>query len=84
MDTPWGDLPVSDAHVHFFSHRFFSILAEQKQAPVESLGPLLGWNLPPPDPVLPRSLVRMVRLAAPLSTKPSTGVSNGLGFRNPK
>ena len=50
MQTPWGDLPVSDSHVHFFSHRFFAALAEQKQAPVESLGPVLGWQLPAEDP----------------------------------
>jgi hypothetical protein len=50
MDTPWGALSVSDAHVHFFSHRFFATLAEQKKAPVESLGPVLGWQLPAEDP----------------------------------
>src|SRR6202051_3218145 len=26
--SPWGPLVVADAHVHFFSHRFFEILAE--------------------------------------------------------
>ncbi len=26
MQTPWGDIPVSDTHVHFFSRRFFQIL----------------------------------------------------------
>jgi predicted TIM-barrel fold metal-dependent hydrolase len=51
MDTPWGQLPVADAHVHFFSHRFFSLLAAQKGAPVEALEPLLGWTLPERDPV---------------------------------
>jgi uncharacterized protein len=51
METPWGALPVSDAHVHFFSHRFFSTLADQKKAPVASLGPLLGWHLPAEDPL---------------------------------
>jgi uncharacterized protein len=45
-ETPWGALAVSDAHVHFFSHRFFAALAGQKNAAVESLGPLLGWQLP--------------------------------------
>src|SRR6266849_6448179 len=50
METPWGPLTVSDSHVHFFSHRFFSALAEQKRAAVDSLGPLLGWHLPDPDP----------------------------------
>lgn len=50
METPWGALPVSDAHLHLFSHRFFSSLAEQKKVPVESLEPLLGWQLPAQDP----------------------------------
>jgi uncharacterized protein len=50
METPWGALAVSDAHVHFFSHRFFTALAEQKQVPVDSLAPMLGWQLPNEDP----------------------------------
>lgn len=50
METPWGELPVSDAHVHFFSHRFFAALAEQKGSSVEALAPLLGWRLPEEDP----------------------------------
>ena len=32
IDTPWGQLTVSDAHVHFFSHRFFAALIAQKNA----------------------------------------------------
>ena len=51
IQTPWGPLPVADAHVHFFSHRFFAALAEQKGATVGDLGPLLNWQLPPEDPV---------------------------------
>jgi uncharacterized protein len=50
IDTPWGRLPVADAHVHFFSHRFFAALAEQKGLPAGDLGPLLNWQLPPQDP----------------------------------
>jgi predicted TIM-barrel fold metal-dependent hydrolase len=50
METPWGALPVSDAHIHFFSHRFFSALADQKKAPVTTLEPLLGWQMPGEDP----------------------------------
>ena len=50
MQTPWGALPVSDAHIHFFSHRFFAGLAEQKKAPLETLPPLLGWSLPEENP----------------------------------
>jgi uncharacterized protein len=50
METPWGALAISDAHVHFFSYRFFATLAEQKKAPVDSLAPVLGWQLPSEDP----------------------------------
>jgi len=50
IDTPWGLLPVADAHVHFFSHRFFAALAEQKGVAVDQLAPLLNWKLPAEDP----------------------------------
>jgi predicted TIM-barrel fold metal-dependent hydrolase len=50
MDTPWGDLAVADAHVHFFSHRFFASLAEQKKATLDSMQTSLGWQLPGEDP----------------------------------
>jgi uncharacterized protein len=52
--TPWGDLPVSDAHVHFFSHRFFSLLASQKGAEetAESVCKLIGCEAPPVDPAI--------------------------------
>ena len=50
MESPWGDLPVADAHVHFFSHHFFETLAGQVAAQLESLGPALGWQLPAEDP----------------------------------
>jgi len=50
MDTPWGPLPVSDAHIHFFSHRFFNSLAQQRQVSIESLQSLLNWRIPPEDP----------------------------------
>jgi predicted TIM-barrel fold metal-dependent hydrolase len=51
-ETDWGPLNVSDAHVHFFSHRFFVALAEQKKATVDSLAPALGWHLPEENPEL--------------------------------
>lgn len=51
MLTPWGDLPVADAHVHFFSHRFFTLLAQQKQCDLGSLYGILGWERPAEDPV---------------------------------
>ena len=45
--TPWGDLAVADAHVHFFSHRFYAALAAQKGAAgAEAIGPLLDWEIP--------------------------------------
>src|SRR5215831_574916 len=51
MQTPWGDLPVSDAHVHFFSHRFFQSVASRPQD-VPALQAKLGWHLPPVDPAV--------------------------------
>lgn len=44
MQTPWGDLPVSDAHCHFFSHTFFASLG----AP-EEIAKTLQLELPPED-----------------------------------
>ena len=89
IQTPWGELTVSDAHVHFFSHRFFATLLAQKLAQhvadvnaanvnaahknaayenvtpknspnketneelsVDSLAPLLNWQMPPESPAL--------------------------------
>jgi predicted TIM-barrel fold metal-dependent hydrolase len=49
MDSPWGDLPVSDAHIHFFSHQFFTALADQKKTPLDSIQKSLGWQLPAED-----------------------------------
>jgi predicted TIM-barrel fold metal-dependent hydrolase len=46
MQTQWGEIPVSDAHVHFFSPAFFSSLAAQSGRPVEELAGILGWRLP--------------------------------------
>src|ERR1700761_5616436 len=49
--TPWGDLPITDAHVHFFSHRFYTALANQKKAEnAEALALLLDWQIPPAEP----------------------------------
>jgi uncharacterized protein len=50
MHTDWGDMHVSDAHVHFFSHEFFAALAAQRKSSVEDLQPILDWQLPPADP----------------------------------
>jgi predicted TIM-barrel fold metal-dependent hydrolase len=42
--TPWGDLNVADAHVHFFSPAFWQSLADQKKS--ADAGALLGWEIP--------------------------------------
>jgi predicted TIM-barrel fold metal-dependent hydrolase len=46
--SPWGSpIPIADAHVHFFSHRFFELLAAQKPGlTFESL----NWTMPPERP----------------------------------
>ncbi len=47
INTPWGEIEVADAHVHFFSPAFFHSLAEQKGAnQVNDVGSLLGWEVP--------------------------------------
>lgn len=50
MESPWGPIPVSDAHAHFFSRKFFSVLAAQKNTSPDQLENLLGWRIPPDDP----------------------------------
>ena len=50
MNSPWGELPVADAHVHFFSHRFFVALADQKKASLDSIRTTLGFELPDENP----------------------------------
>ena len=50
-ESPWGALSVADAHVHFFSHRFFTALAAQKPGlSLDSIASQLGVHLPPDDP----------------------------------
>lgn len=45
--TPWGEVPVSDAHIHFFSRDFYWGLARQKKLQtVDELHALLGWDIP--------------------------------------
>jgi predicted TIM-barrel fold metal-dependent hydrolase len=48
MQTPWGDIEVSDSHVHFFSPVFFEALAEQKgnHTRAADIGQMLGWQVP--------------------------------------
>ena len=50
-ESPWGPLPVADAHVHFFSRRFFELLGEQKAGlTVAAMERTLGWRIPPEPP----------------------------------
>ncbi len=46
--SPWGSpVVIADAHVHFFSHRFFELLTAQKPGlTLESL----HWQMPPERP----------------------------------
>lgn len=49
--SPWGPLRVADAHVHFFSHRFFAGLVAQKTGlTLDAARETLGWELPAPEP----------------------------------
>ena len=50
MLTPWGDVAVADAHVHFFSRRFFAAMGSQCGKSAEETARALGWVLPPEDP----------------------------------
>lgn len=57
MQTPFGEIPVIDAHAHFFSHRFFATLAKElPDSPAEAdrtatLRTRLPWEFPESDPV---------------------------------
>lgn len=46
MKTQWGEIPVHDAHLHFFSHSFFAALAAQRGTPDESIAETVGWDAP--------------------------------------
>jgi predicted TIM-barrel fold metal-dependent hydrolase len=50
MQTPWGDFPLLDAHVHFFSRRFFEALGAQAGRTAAQVAMSTGWDLPPEDP----------------------------------
>jgi predicted TIM-barrel fold metal-dependent hydrolase len=49
MKTSWGECAVADAHIHFFSRRFFETLAVQSGKNIDSVADILGWELPPAD-----------------------------------
>jgi uncharacterized protein len=51
MQTPWGDFAVADAHVHFFSRKFFAALGSQCGKTAEQVAEAAGWVLPAEDPV---------------------------------
>jgi predicted TIM-barrel fold metal-dependent hydrolase len=57
MNTPFGRVDVFDAHIHFFSHRFFELLASQSASlreapdPVGAIAERAGLVVPPADPV---------------------------------
>ena len=53
MQTRWGECAAVDAHIHFFSRRFFEVLASQAGKSVETVAAELGWELPPADPAVP-------------------------------
>ena len=55
MNTPWGDVAVADAHVHFLSHAFFDTLAAQKGAAIGEDLHRLGMEAPD---VAPAGLAR--------------------------
>lgn len=49
--SPWGPMLVVDAHVHFFSHRFFEMLAGQKPGlTLDEIRQRLDWQFPPEKP----------------------------------
>jgi uncharacterized protein len=50
MLTPWGECAVGDAHIHFFSCRFFETLGAQCNKTAEETAAALDWEFPPPDP----------------------------------
>ena len=50
MQTPWGEFAVADAHVHFFSRRFFDAMGTQSGRTAEQIVEALAWTLPPEDP----------------------------------
>jgi predicted TIM-barrel fold metal-dependent hydrolase len=49
MQTPWGEFAVSDAHVHFFSRRFFEAMGAQCGKTAEQVSEATGWVAPPED-----------------------------------
>jgi uncharacterized protein len=49
METTLNEYRVTDAHVHFFSRRFFDSLASQSGNTLDQVAGKLGWKLPSED-----------------------------------
>ncbi len=89
-ESPWGPLPVADAHVHFFSHSFFEKLIAQKPGlTLEHAAEQLGWRMPPLDPAalaadwveeLDRQQVARAVLIASLPGEEATVVSAAAAY----
>jgi len=82
-NTPWGQIEVADAHLHFFSPAFFKSLAEQKGT--ESVAGLLGWDEPStPEQLADRWAAEMdrngVARAMLIASIPNDTVSVGLAI----
>lgn len=51
--TPFGEIEINDAHVHFFSYRYFRLLASQSPTlknendAVSKIGEITGLSMPP-------------------------------------
>lgn len=50
MKTPWGEIAVSDSHVHFFSHSLFGTLARQRGEATQDSISTLGFDAPDENP----------------------------------
>jgi len=50
MLTPWGDFAVADAHIHFFSRKFFETLGSQAGKSAADVAAVAGWDLPSENP----------------------------------
>jgi predicted TIM-barrel fold metal-dependent hydrolase len=49
-NSPWGSIALHDAHIHFFSHRFFSLLGVQKGIASDEVARLTGMEIPAESP----------------------------------
>jgi predicted TIM-barrel fold metal-dependent hydrolase len=58
--TPWGDIEVADAHLHFFSPAFFEAVKKEKGTP--DVAAQLGWDEPSsPESLADRWIAEMDR-----------------------